>query len=151
MHSKSTVTRSIHSNMTQETLNTTTGITCFGSNLPAKFVIRNIGNTRANITIRINETASSFLSAGGNNPEAKIHYLSANGTLNGGCDKDPMANWYELAATGSQPDYIVCGNMSSGTPKPTVDVFLNVTIPTNAKTSDTALVGLTFWAQEPTA
>ncbi len=132
----------INSSMSEADINAT-DINCTGSNVPSFIKIRNIGNVDANVTIRTNATGSDILTSG----NAKIHYKSYNDTNTPGCAGSLESSWSELAATGDQ-NYNVCDTLAFGSPYPGVKVYLNLTIPFDASTSNVIkTAGLTFYAE----
>lgn len=134
---------SISSEMNETEINLT-AMSCANSTLPAYIKILNTGNVDANLTVYSNKLGDELLSSS----RGEIYYKAVNGTTNGGCAlADLQSTYYLFDGVGLTNRTKVCENLTWGGTSNTVYVYINLTVPNDARTPETAegdTVNLTF-------
>lgn len=135
--------QSINSEWSNTDISTNTDITCNSSTLPDNLTVANTGNAPFNLTLRSDATGTDLLNSTNADLSFRATEIDASCTGIGGT----LTDTYTTIANNAT-DYQVCTNMTYGNPSPTVALWANFTIPTDASTSGSeAQATLTFTAQ----
>ena len=135
----------ISSEMTEAFINSDTIINCTDSNLNGDRFIRveNTGNVQVNLTVHTSQTGPVLLNAAG----ARIYFKADNAT-EPGCLAGLEDEWSLLDDSSAPARFNVCSQLDFSIDRPGVDVYINLTIPSEATTTGQETVDLTFWAAE---
>ncbi len=116
---------SVASHLTESQINSTDGVNCSGSNLPAFIRVLNTGNVDAEINMTSSHTGTDLLDS----TESEFFYKS---NSSAGCASGLQPSYTLVDSTSS--DYQVCTNLTYGEQN-SVDVAVNLTLQSDSTTS----------------
>ena len=117
-----------------------TNVECWNSNLPAFIKVENQGNVDVNLTFTSDANADDLL--GGTGPH--MYYYAHNDTNDPGCGGTLQDSTNEITDNTETTEYLVCSNLTTGSPSPAVQFNINITIPQDAAGGTSTEANLTF-------